>query len=313
VALSRGSPRVGVTHHPARWSPDFPRRARQPPYPPRSPGRLVPRTAYRCCGAAGPRIRQVGPRRPKRAPHPHPLRTSCVICAPGTPHAELQQLVRSGNRGWGGAGKSPSAYLRRRSSREGVLAPDSAVKRCLASFSISDPPDRARSHRSGADLCPVAREVEPRTPGHRSLVARRRETYAVRVRSPTVRGPRGAKRTPRTRNWWSLVARRRETYAVHARSTIVGGPAAQTVRRARPVTIVRGPAARDVRRARPVTIVGGPAARDVRRVRPVNDRWWPGGANRLSIPLEPGTSLARQRQPDRQPQVTPPQSPLRTR
>src|SRR6185503_17666323 len=27
VALSRGSPRVGVTHHPALWSPDFPRRA----------------------------------------------------------------------------------------------------------------------------------------------------------------------------------------------------------------------------------------------------------------------------------------------
>ena len=29
VALSRGSPRVGVTHHPALWSPDFP----QPGYP----------------------------------------------------------------------------------------------------------------------------------------------------------------------------------------------------------------------------------------------------------------------------------------
>jgi hypothetical protein len=29
VALSRGSPRVGVTHHPALWSPDFPRRHRE--------------------------------------------------------------------------------------------------------------------------------------------------------------------------------------------------------------------------------------------------------------------------------------------
>jgi len=28
VALSRGSPRVGVTHHHALWSPDFPRRCR---------------------------------------------------------------------------------------------------------------------------------------------------------------------------------------------------------------------------------------------------------------------------------------------
>lgn len=35
VALSRGSPRVGVTHHPALWSPDFPQLS------PRSPGRLV--------------------------------------------------------------------------------------------------------------------------------------------------------------------------------------------------------------------------------------------------------------------------------
>jgi hypothetical protein len=30
VALSRGSPRVGVTHHLALWSPDFPRRNRSP-------------------------------------------------------------------------------------------------------------------------------------------------------------------------------------------------------------------------------------------------------------------------------------------
>jgi hypothetical protein len=37
VALSRGSPRVGVTHHPALRSPDFPRQARLP----RPPGRLV--------------------------------------------------------------------------------------------------------------------------------------------------------------------------------------------------------------------------------------------------------------------------------
>ena len=29
VALSRGSPRVGVTHHPALWSPDVPRDARR--------------------------------------------------------------------------------------------------------------------------------------------------------------------------------------------------------------------------------------------------------------------------------------------
>jgi hypothetical protein len=30
VALSRGSPRVGVTHHPALWSPDFPQWVRGP-------------------------------------------------------------------------------------------------------------------------------------------------------------------------------------------------------------------------------------------------------------------------------------------
>ena len=44
VALSRGSPRVGVTHHPALWSPDFPQ---QPRGAPRSPGRLVQTSSVR--------------------------------------------------------------------------------------------------------------------------------------------------------------------------------------------------------------------------------------------------------------------------
>jgi len=39
VALSRESPRVGVTHHPARWSPDLPRRTVNRPT--RPPGRLI--------------------------------------------------------------------------------------------------------------------------------------------------------------------------------------------------------------------------------------------------------------------------------
>ncbi|MDX6212045.1 MAG: hypothetical protein QOF82_1132 [Frankiales bacterium] len=42
VALSRESPRVGVTHHLALWSPDFPRRG--PKTSTRPPGRLVHRT-----------------------------------------------------------------------------------------------------------------------------------------------------------------------------------------------------------------------------------------------------------------------------
>jgi len=41
VALSRGSPRVGVTHHPALRSPDLPRRPRISPWSTRSPGRPV--------------------------------------------------------------------------------------------------------------------------------------------------------------------------------------------------------------------------------------------------------------------------------
>ncbi len=49
VALSRGSPRVGVTDHPALWSPDFPR----PPKVPRPSGQLVPRRkATPPCGTA---------------------------------------------------------------------------------------------------------------------------------------------------------------------------------------------------------------------------------------------------------------------
>ena len=45
MALSREFPRVGVTDHPALWSPDFPRRMRPKPHPTRPPGRLVRRTA----------------------------------------------------------------------------------------------------------------------------------------------------------------------------------------------------------------------------------------------------------------------------
>src|SRR3712207_6997533 len=41
VALSRGSPRVAVSDHPALWSPDVPRRRVSPPT--RPPGRLVRR------------------------------------------------------------------------------------------------------------------------------------------------------------------------------------------------------------------------------------------------------------------------------
>jgi hypothetical protein len=45
VALSRGSPRVGVAHHLALWSPDFPRRGpgTNPGPSTRPPGRLVRR------------------------------------------------------------------------------------------------------------------------------------------------------------------------------------------------------------------------------------------------------------------------------
>ena len=44
VALSRGSPRVAVSNHPALWSPDVPRRRVAPPT--RPSGRLVRRTAH---------------------------------------------------------------------------------------------------------------------------------------------------------------------------------------------------------------------------------------------------------------------------
>jgi hypothetical protein len=43
VALSRGSPRVGVTDHPALWSPDLPHRAAGPARP---PGRLTRDIGY---------------------------------------------------------------------------------------------------------------------------------------------------------------------------------------------------------------------------------------------------------------------------
>ncbi len=47
VALSRGSPRVGVAHHLALWSPDLPRRDIRGRTP-RSPGRLVRAASLAC-------------------------------------------------------------------------------------------------------------------------------------------------------------------------------------------------------------------------------------------------------------------------
>ncbi len=72
VALSRGSPRVGVTHHPALWSPDFPRRAI--PRPTRPPARLVQAPPYSRRGSDGGAGRAVTPPRdaPRRCRRPPP-------------------------------------------------------------------------------------------------------------------------------------------------------------------------------------------------------------------------------------------------
>jgi hypothetical protein len=61
VALSRGSPRVGVAHHLALWSPDFPRRRTLRSFlggtPTRSPGQPI-RTAR--VGHSAPRVMPTG-------------------------------------------------------------------------------------------------------------------------------------------------------------------------------------------------------------------------------------------------------------
>jgi len=61
-----------------------------------------------------------------------------------------------------------------------------------------------------------------------------------------------------------------------------------------------------------LTVVRGPVARGVRRACPVDDRSWPRGARRTPCTRNWWSSVARRRQPDRRPQVTPPQSPLST-
>jgi hypothetical protein len=48
VALSRGFPRVGVTHRPALWCPDFPRRLLSSPRLPNSHGQDTSRHRDRC-------------------------------------------------------------------------------------------------------------------------------------------------------------------------------------------------------------------------------------------------------------------------
>jgi hypothetical protein len=52
VALSRGSPRVGVTDHPALWSPDLPHRTERPGATARP---THPRTGYADGRLAGAR------------------------------------------------------------------------------------------------------------------------------------------------------------------------------------------------------------------------------------------------------------------
>src|SRR6476619_2348226 len=92
VALSRGSPRVAVGHHPALWSPDVPRQDQGPDAtvwpthprtsiggvcrpPPRRPrhlqGRHAPSCLRRCGGRPARRRRPDGPgRRPPRTARP---------------------------------------------------------------------------------------------------------------------------------------------------------------------------------------------------------------------------------------------------
>lgn len=67
VALSRGSPRVAVSNHPALWSPDVPRRQVENP-PTRPPGRLVRRALILTT----------------LSPHPFPPQPPHLCPAPGT-------------------------------------------------------------------------------------------------------------------------------------------------------------------------------------------------------------------------------------
>ena len=64
VALSRGSPRVAVSHRPALWSPDVPRPAGRPAVP-RPPGRLV-RAQHSTASPAPPQPTSSAP--PRAAP-----------------------------------------------------------------------------------------------------------------------------------------------------------------------------------------------------------------------------------------------------
>ena len=63
MALSRGLPRVGVTHHLALWSPDLPRRRLREESTTRSPGQPIRVTSVgqtgRCPGTGGARVAAV--------------------------------------------------------------------------------------------------------------------------------------------------------------------------------------------------------------------------------------------------------------
>ena len=71
VALFRVSPRMAVSHHPARWSPDFPRPSRREPGKPRLPGLLCNLRVYHCASSARAR-RPTSIRRGAGAAHAPP-------------------------------------------------------------------------------------------------------------------------------------------------------------------------------------------------------------------------------------------------
>jgi len=81
VALSRGLPRVGVTHHLALWSPDFPQR-RPEGLLPRPPSQLI--CVTRVAGLSLPRLRN------RRSARSRPSGASCrqPRARPGADHPQ---------------------------------------------------------------------------------------------------------------------------------------------------------------------------------------------------------------------------------
>jgi hypothetical protein len=225
VALSRGSPRVAVSHHLALWSPDVPRRCALPgaPGPQHRRDRLTDSSViqHRSVGllaghhAGSPASSTTGLQHfPQPVP---PMRQTAsswsrhefagvdLLGAPGRPRCRLRRGSSSGTKGWGssvrglgGTGRPSCAGPSARTGRDHVVQVSGNRARDAQSGGGGPEPicsrcgsdvDRAGGRFAGVEQ-PTGGVVDHKPAEHRVGVGQGpRDGRGVRVRAPYRSGP----------------------------------------------------------------------------------------------------------------------------